>query len=144
MEMWFFDEVLHTFRFLVLLIQKRAEKCQYLKSATESHGDIQDFPFLLHDNEVYQFSAAWSCPLWRKSCFLTPGHYLIYRMSLKKCHNQVLWIFHFSMSLDEKYCTFSNSPFHGDYKNTLNSIPQWFLGKDIQQTLRSSKKNWLF
>ena len=39
-------------------------------------------------------------------------------------HDKVLWISQLSMSLDEKYCTYSNSPFHGDYENTLNSILQ--------------------
>ena len=29
-----------------------------------------------------------------------------------------------SMSLDEKYCIFSNRPIHADYENDLNSIPQ--------------------
>ena len=56
---------------------EKGQKCQYLKSPTESHGDIQDFYFLLYDCEVYKFSAAESCTFKRNLNFVPLRRYLL-------------------------------------------------------------------
>ena len=42
-----------------------------------------------------------------------------------------MWISRISMSLDELYSTFSNSPIYADYGNDLDLIPQKFVDQDI-------------
>ena len=44
-----------------------------------------------------------------------------------------------SMSLDEKYGTFSNSPILVDNENDLYLIFEYFFGQDIKQTLKWSE-----